>query len=203
MTPAGPGMAHAGPGMTPAGEVLDLLRVLGQSVATAESLTGGLVCAALTDVPGSSAVVRGAVVSYAVEVKEQVLGVPADVLAQHGAVSRECAEAMARGVRAVVGADWGVATTGVAGPEPSEGKAVGTVHVAVCGPGALEAGPDADAREQRTAHRVLHLDGSRTQIREQTVAAALELLRDTLGRGLSGGDGTVGHHPAGAPDETD
>lgn len=154
------------------------LRERGLSVGAAESLTGGLVCAALTDVPGASAVVRGGVVSYAVDVKERALGVPAELLARHGAVSRECAEAMAAGARRVLGADWAVSTTGVAGPEPSEGKQVGTVHVAVAG-------------EHRSAHRTLSLHGSRSQIREATVTAALQLLHDTLGEGSSAEHGTV------------
>ena len=82
-----------------AAEVVGRLRSLGATVATAESLTGGLVCAALVDVPGASAVVRGGVVAYVAAVKQDALGVPADVIRRHGTVSRECAEAMARGVR--------------------------------------------------------------------------------------------------------
>lgn len=171
----------------PAAGLIARLRELGSTVGTAESLTGGLVCAALTDVPGASAVVRGGVVSYAVEVKEGLLGVPAQVLREHGAVSRECAEAMALGARLVLGVDWAVATTGVAGPDPSEGGPVGRVHVAVAG--------DVDG-EQRTAHRVLDLTGDRAQIRATAVTEALLLLSDTLGRALSAGRGTVGDHPA-------
>lgn len=156
--------------------VVDRLRARGESVATAESLTGGLVCAALTDVPGSSAVVLGGVVSYATRVKAEVLGVPGEVLEAHGAVSAECAGAMAAGARRVLGADWGVATTGVAGPDPSEGKPVGTVHIVVVGE---------VAGEHVEARRALTLRGSRTQIREETVAAVLELLLDTVPGGPS------------------
>src|SRR5689334_4106375 len=111
------------------------LRTAGRTVATAESLTGGLVCAALTDVPGASAVVRGAVVAYATELKAQVLGVDPDLLATGGAVQAEVARQMATGVCRVLGAEIGIATTGVAGPEPQDGHPVGTVFVAVAGGG--------------------------------------------------------------------
>ena len=151
----------------------------GESVATAESLTGGLVCAALTSVPGASQAVRGGVVAYAVSVKESVLGVPAGVLREQGAVSRECAVAMAVGGCATTGADWCLSTTGVAGPDPSEGRPVGTVHLALA------------AGEQAVAHQVLTCHGSREQIRDQTVTAALELLLDTLDARLSDARGTV------------
>lgn len=151
--------------------VRDLLTA-GQTVGTAESLTGGLVSAALTAVPGASAVVRGGVVSYATDVKAGLLGVPTRLLERAGAVSPETARAMADGARATLGADWGVATTGVAGPDPVEGKPVGTVHVAVSGPGR--------AGESVHRSRALTLVGSREQIRDQTVQEALDLLRDTL-----------------------
>jgi nicotinamide-nucleotide amidase len=164
-----------------AAQVQSRLRELGHSVATAESLTGGLLAAALTDVPGASATVRGGLVAYLDEVKQGVLGVPTEVLEQDGAVSRRCAEAMARGARQLLGADWAVSTTGVAGPEPSEGKDVGTVHVAVAG-------------EHRSAHRALTLQGTRTQIRAATVTAALELLLTILDTQLSVGRGTVEDH---------
>ncbi|HSP60446.1 MAG TPA: CinA family protein [Ornithinimicrobium sp.] len=164
-------------GAGPATRVLDLLGERGESLAAAESLTGGLVCAALTGVPGSSAVVRGGVVSYATGVKRDVLGVPEDLLASHGAVSAPCALAMAAGVRRLLSADWGLATTGVAGPEPSEGRPVGTVHLAVVG-------------EHRQVHRALHLQGSRQQVREATVVQVLELLEQVV-RQLSVEAGTV------------
>ena len=114
-----------------AGQVLDLLRAGGQTVAVAESLTGGLVAAALTDVPGSSAVFRGGVIAYATELKADLLGVDAMMLRRHGAVYPPVAAAMAEGVRARLGATYGLATTGVAGPEPSDGQPVGTAHIAV------------------------------------------------------------------------
>lgn len=160
-----------------AADVVALLRAGDRTVATAESLTGGLVAAALTEVPGASAVVRGGVVAYAAGVKRDVLGVPAGLLDRHGTVSAECAVAMAQGVRSLLGADWGVATTGVAGPDPSEGHPVGTVHVAVVG----EHGSTASA---------LTLHGARADVRAATVAAALALLGESV-EALSGPDGTV------------
>ncbi|NLE72145.1 MAG: CinA family protein [Actinomycetales bacterium] len=110
-----------------------LLVAAGRTVAVAESLTGGAVTSALVDVPGASACLRGGVVAYATDVKERLLGVPADLLAG-GAVDPEVARAMARGVRAALAADVGVATTGVAGPDPADGRPVGEFHVAVVGP---------------------------------------------------------------------
>lgn len=151
-----------------AAEVIRLGRLAGHTLAVAESLTGGLLTGALTGVPGSSAVVRGGVVAYAVDVKQDVLGVAADVLADHGAVSEETARAMAAAAASVLGATWGVSTTGVAGPEASEGKLPGTVHLAVHGRGA-------DGEEVRV-HRLLTLRGTRTQIRDRTVHEALALL---------------------------
>lgn len=137
------------------------------TVATAESLTGGLVAAALTDVPGASLVVRGGVVAYANDVKVSVLGVDALLLADRGAIDPEVAEQMAMGVRRVLSADLGIATTGAAGPEPSDGKPVGTAYIAVAGP------------ESRRV-RALALKGGRAEIRLAVVAAALELLAEWL-----------------------
>lgn len=147
------------------------LRRRGVTVGCAESLTGGLVCAALTSVPGASAVVRGGVVAYAADLKAELLRVPAELLHVHGTVSAHTALAMADGARRVLGADIGLATTGVAGPEPSEGKPVGTVYVATT---AMIEG------EQPRAVRALSLHGSRDQIREATVSQALELLGEIL-----------------------
>jgi nicotinamide-nucleotide amidase len=104
------------------------------TVAVAESLTGGRVAAAVTAVPGASAVLRGSVTAYATDLKARVLGVDAGLLDRVGAVDGEVARQMAEGVRKLCGADVGIATTGVAGPSEQDGKAVGTVYVAVVGP---------------------------------------------------------------------
>ena len=149
-------------------DVIDALRGTGQTIATAESLTGGLLCATLVDVPGASDVVRGGVVAYLAESKRDVLGVDADLIERVGTVHADVAGAMAEGAVRVLGSTWGVATTGVAGPEPSEGKPVGTVHVAVAGPGGVQS-------------RDLSLHGDRRMIREQAVDAALSLLIGRLG----------------------
>ncbi|GAB3204851.1 CinA family protein [Marinactinospora thermotolerans] len=141
-----------------------LLRERSATVAAAESLTGGLIGAALTDVPGASAVFRGAVVSYATEVKADVLGVSAALLEDHGAVHPDVALAMAEGVRELLTATYGLSVTGVAGPEPQDGRAVGTVFVGVAGPGGLR---------QVTE---LRLSGDREAIRRDTVDQALLLL---------------------------
>jgi PncC family amidohydrolase len=157
---------------SPAERAVHAARERGLTFATAESLTGGGVGDAVTSVPGASAVYAGGVVSYATRVKVEVLGVPADVVAQHGVVSAECAAAMARGVRALIGADVGVATTGVAGPEPQEGKPVGLVFVAAVD----DAGADVEQ---------LALTGDRAAVRSAAVQAALDLLVRRLGSGLA------------------
>ena len=149
-------------------DIVDALRGTGQTLATAESLTGGLLCATLVDVPGASDVLRGGVVAYLPDTKRDVLGVDADLIERVGTVHADVAAAMAEGAVRVLGATWGVATTGVAGPEPSEGKPVGTVHVAVAGPGGVQT-------------RDLSLQGDRGLIREQAVDAALSLLIGRLG----------------------
>lgn len=149
-------------------ELVRRLRERHASIAAAESLTGGLVCAALTSVPGASAVVVGGVVAYSPAVKQRLLGVPADLLERHGTVAAETAEAMAAGVRERTGAHWGLATTGVAGPDPLEGHPAGTVHVAVAG----EAG--AVARSWR-------LGGDRAAVRAGTVEQVLVLALQRLG----------------------
>ena len=151
-----------------AGQVLDRLRAGGQTVAVAESLTGGLLSAALTDVPGASAAFRGGMVTYATELKTVLLGVDALMLARHGAVYPPVAVAMADGVRARLGATYGLATTGVAGPEPADGQPVGTAHIAV-------------SVADDTVVRTIALTGDRQQIRRLTVEHALGLLLGRLG----------------------
>lgn len=153
---------------TPESELIAALASHGDTVAAAESLTGGLVCAALTAVPGASAVVRGSVTSYATDVKASVLGVDAQLLQAGGAVQAEVARQMAHGVRALLGATHGVATTGVAGPDPQDDVPVGRVFIAV----AWDDAPGVPLDEVR----MLDLTGDRAAIREQTVTAVLELL---------------------------
>ncbi len=145
--------------------VLDRCRERGLTLATAESCTGGLVAARLTSVPGASEVFLGAIVSYADAVKTAELGVPAAVLAAHGAVSAETAAAMARGARARLGADVAVAVTGVAGPGGgTEEKPVGLVHLHA-------AGPDGELAES------FSLPGDRETVRARAAASALHLVR--------------------------
>jgi nicotinamide-nucleotide amidase len=139
----------------------------GLTLATAESLTGGLLAGAITTVPGSSAVLRGGAVTYATEVKASLHGVDAALLERVGAVDSEVAAQMAAGARRVFAADLAVATTGVAGPTEQDGQPVGTVFVAVAG--------ERIRRVERLA-----LSGSRAEIREATVAAALALLLDLV-----------------------
>ncbi|MFI0719694.1 CinA family protein [Streptomyces sp. NPDC021224] len=149
-------------------EVLRLLEERGRTLAVAESLTGGLLAAALTGVAGASRSFRGSVTAYATPLKQQLLGVDGTLLAARGAVDAQVAREMAEGVRRLLGADWGAATTGVAGPDPQDGQPVGTVFVAVAGPdGTAEVAP-------------LRLTGDRAAIRRASVAAVLDLLAETL-----------------------
>jgi len=137
------------------------------TLATAESLTGGLVGAALTDIAGISTVYRGGVVVYATELKARLAGVPDEVLDAHGPVHPDTAAAMAAGVRAQLGATYGVATTGVAGPDPQDGHPAGEVYVAASGPGGTEV-------------RSLRLAGGRAEVRAGAVAAALRLAAELV-----------------------
>lgn len=170
----------------PAAEVLRLLEARGETLAVAESLTGGLVAAEVTAVPGASRVFRGSVTAYATELKHEVLGVDGTLLAERGAVDAEVALQMAAGVRKVMGADWGIATTGVAGPEPQDGQAVGTVFVAVHGPDSLDAGPGPAVGGPGSALRsegkvaALRLNGERSDIRMESVRSVLTLLVERL-----------------------
>jgi nicotinamide-nucleotide amidase len=163
-----------------AGFVVAALRQRSQTVASAESLTGGLVGVSLTDVPGASAIYRGGLIVYATELKAEVAGVSAQTLATDGPVAASTAAQLARGAAAVCGADWGLATTGVAGPEPQDGHPVGQVFVAVAGPGSGDA-PRAD--RDGVVVRELALSGDRSAIRDQTTRAVLQLLLDTLRTG--------------------
>ena len=139
------------------------LKEKGETVATAESLTGGLVAAVLTSVPGSSAVVRGGLVVYATPLKHELAGVDDELLAEHGAVHPDVAAQLADGARVTCGATWGVGLTGVAGPDPQDGVEPGVVHIGVSGP------------EVADVHTI-GIDGNRHQVRSGAVAAALRLL---------------------------
>ena len=138
-----------------------------ETLATAESLTGGLVAATIVEIPGVSAVYRGGLVVYATDLKARLAEVPEVLLAERGPVDPDVAVALAAGARARCGADWGLATTGVAGPDPQDGKPVGLVYIAVCGPG-------------HSAVRELKLDGNRDAVRTQSVTRVLQLLSETL-----------------------
>ncbi|MBY8881950.1 CinA family protein [Actinacidiphila acidipaludis] len=170
-----PAAPEAGSG---AAEVLRLLEDAGWTLAVAESLTGGLVAAEIASVPGASRSFRGSVTAYATDVKHLVLGVDAGLLAARGAVDPDVARNMAEGVRDRLVADWGVSTTGVAGPDPQDGKPVGTVFVAVAGPAGTEV-------------RALELSGDRAAIRTASVAAVLDLLTAELRRSTVAGPGSA------------
>jgi nicotinamide-nucleotide amidase len=165
----------------PAAAVVHALKDRGETLAVVESLTGGLLAATLVDVAGVSAVFRGGLVVYATDLKATLAGVPTDLLDARGPVDPDVAVLLAAGGRERCGADWGLATTGVAGPEPQDGKPVGLVYVAVDGP----SGP---------VVRRLDLDGGRAAVREGAVTAALRLLADQLhGSGSPGaGAGSPG-----------
>lgn len=151
-----------------AAAVIGALERADATVATAESLTGGLVAATLTAVPGASAVVRGGLVVYATDLKASLAGVPLDLLERDGPVAASTASAMADGVRDRCRATYGVATTGVAGPDPQNGHTPGTLHVAVAGPAGI------------TVRSVEDLPGDRAEIRTRTVEIALDLLLETV-----------------------
>lgn len=143
------------------------------TVATAESLTGGRLAAALTAQPGASGYFLGGVVSYATAVKMDLLGVPADLVSEHGVVSAACGRAMAEAVRSRLGATYGLSTTGVAGPDPQDGIPPGRVYVGCAGPSG-------------TTVVELSLSGDRAAIQEAAVRGALDLLIDSLSGNVGG-----------------
>ena len=146
------------------GVVHRLLLERGETVAVAESLTGGLLAGRLSETPGASETFRGGIVAYQAELKDALLG--ANAVAR-GAVTEETAARMAAGVRERLGATWGLSTTGVAGPTESEGQPVGTLFVGVAGP-----------RGTQTRH--VQLPGDRPLVRMLSVVQALDLLRRSL-----------------------
>jgi nicotinamide-nucleotide amidase len=144
-----------------------LLAARGATVAVAESLTGGMLGATLTDMPGASATFRGGLVVYATDLKGTLAAVPGPLLEAEGPVSAEVAAAMAAGVRDRLGATYGLALTGVAGPEPQDDQPVGTLHIGLAGPEVGEV-------------RSVRVPGDRPRIRRYAVVAALDLLRRHL-----------------------
>jgi nicotinamide-nucleotide amidase len=153
-----------------AAAAVHLLVDRGQTLAVAESLTGGLLAATIVEIAGVSSVFRGGLVLYATDLKASLGGVPGDLLEERGPVDADVAVAMARGARERCGADWGVATTGVAGPQPQGRQPVGRVYVAVAGRDSAEV-------------RRLDLEGNREAIRDGTVTAAFDLLTAHLRAG--------------------
>ena len=152
---------------SPAARVVHALAERGETLAVVESLTGGLLSSTIVEIAGASSVFRGALVVYATDLKSSLADVPADLLEDRGPVDADVALALAEGGRKRCGADWCLATTGVAGPEPQGGKPVGIVFVAVAGP------PGAQVRQ-------LDLDGGRRAVRAGAVTAALRLLIEQL-----------------------
>jgi PncC family amidohydrolase len=169
----------ADPGLRPLAERLqEICLAAGLTVATAESCTGGRIADALTDVAGSSGYLRGGVVAYADAIKRELLGVPALVIEQHGAVSAQAARAMAAGARARLGVDLAVAVTGIAGPTgATPGKSVGLAYVAVADPAGIEI-------------RRFTWSGGREANKAASANAALELLVEratVIAAGAAGG----------------
>jgi len=156
-------------------EALMLLGAAGATLATAESLTGGRLAAVVTAVPGASVSYVGGYVTYATALKESLLDVPHELVERYGVVSSECARAMAEGCRRATGATYAVATTGVAGPDPQEGKPVGTVFVGIAGPDGTET-------------LAMELVGDRHQIQDRACREALSALCGTLRVAHSGGE---------------
>lgn len=138
-----------------------------KTAAFAESCTAGLAAAKLASYPGISAALKGGVVAYQNEIKQNVLEIPEEILKNEGAVSEACAAAMAENVRRIFASDYGISVTGNAGPDPSEGKEVGLVYIASAGPAG-------------TQTEVCHFNGSRSKIRELAAKRALDLLRRSL-----------------------
>ena len=178
--------AHTVAADATAADVVRLLTGAGSTLAVAESLTGGALVAAIVDVPGASRVLRGGVVAYATDLKADLLDVPGELLAAHGAVHPDVAAAMAEGVRARLRATWGVATTGVAGPDPQDGRPPGEYHVAVAGPDGVRVRSSAPAGPT-----------TRPQVRAAARDGALALLAQALADG-AGPDAVDGPGTGGA-----
>lgn len=154
----------------------------GETVAVAESLTGGLLSARLTATPGSSATFRGGLVVYATDLKATLAGVDVGLLSERGPVDPAVAESLARGARERLGASWGIGVTGVAGPEPQGNQPVGTVFLALVGPNTPSHAGRGSSQPSTRAVTVaqLMLSGDRNMIRRQTVDRVVELFSETL-----------------------
>lgn len=149
-------------------EIGQLLSERGETLSTAESCTGGLIGHRITVIPGSSAYYKGGVISYSNEIKERVLGVRGETLRQYGAVSEAVVKQMAEGVRLLMDTDYGVATSGVAGPGGgTPEKPVGTVWIAV-------------ATHEVTTAKCLHLNGDRLNNIRGSAEGVLELIKEVL-----------------------
>jgi PncC family amidohydrolase len=160
-----------------ANSVVERLSQAGQTVGVAESLTGGSVMAAITSVPGSSAVLFGGVVSYATHIKQELLRVDGDLIAQEGVINFEVARQMAEGARRIAShgsnqATWGVATTGVAGPTSQDNKPAGTVYIGIA------------SSDKSRAWGPFNFTGDREAVRQATVRESLYLLREVVGNGI-------------------
>jgi nicotinamide-nucleotide amidase len=178
VAPVGDHVADHRAGRVDVASIVAKLAARGETLASAESLTGGLLAATIVDVPGASAVFRGGLIVYATDLKATLADVPRALLDERGPVDPDVAVALAAGARRRCGATWGVATTGVAGPTPQDGIAVGTVYVAV------SRTPPAGSDDSADTVRGLHLDGDRPEIRTATVTAALALLSTALDQAL-------------------
>jgi len=148
--------------------LLSLLHDSHQTLSVAESVTGGAIAKAITDVPGSSSVFLGGLITYATDSKVALLGIPRELIDRHGVVSEEVAIEMARSVRERLGSTWGVATTGVAGPGPHHGVPAGQVWIAISGP-------------SEATERLSLGDIGRDHVRDGAVTGALALLGRILG----------------------
>lgn len=162
--------------------LIDELRARNQTISFCESLTAGLACATLAQVPGASDVLRGGLVTYSVDLKSQLAGVDPAVLEANGVVSAAVAREMARGAKRVCGSDWAVSLTGVAGPDPVDGLPAGTVWIGLAGPRWTAASQAAEISEPQDSRYALLpgapepvrvLAGDRNAIRRAAVQAAL------------------------------
>ena len=152
-------------------EVIEALRSRGMTLATCESITAGLICGALTEVPGSSHVVRGGLITYATDMKTTLAGVDPGLIEKEGVVSAGVARAMAQGAREVCDADWGIGVSGVAGPGSSGGVPAGTAWLGVVGP-------------RSEAVILLEESGSRAEVRRLVVGRAIDLIKELVSQDL-------------------